>query len=134
MIANVAFFDVILNNCIAKEVFHLVTDLFKIFDRLVDLHKCYKVASMMESYFIISNVPTKDEGHAARILNLAIGFLMESKKIIVPTLNIPIMVNYYMYRAFSANIKKAITSVCSCCTTVSFCVLKRLFYNYLSPC
>lgn len=48
----------------------------------------------MDSYFVISGVPTPTVDHADRILNLAIGMLMEAKQITVPKLGLPIMVQY----------------------------------------
>lgn len=79
-------------NCEAKEVFQTITDLFKIFDHLVELHDCVKVVSGTKSYLVVSGVPEKTKDHASKILDLAIAFLMESKNVAVQTLGIPVMV------------------------------------------
>uniref|UniRef100_A0A914CEP0 Guanylate cyclase domain-containing protein n=1 Tax=Acrobeloides nanus TaxID=290746 RepID=A0A914CEP0_9BILA len=90
MISSIAFFEVILNNCNAKEIFTLVTNLFYVYDRLIDLHKCHKVASIKDAYFVVAGIKDKSD-HASRILNLAIGFLHESKQIIIPQINMPVV-------------------------------------------
>lgn len=90
-------FPIIVANCAAQDVIHLIADIFTRYDRLVALHGCYKVVSMMDSYFVIGGVPVPSTDHAARVLNLAMGFLMEAKQIKVPTLNLSVMVRFSFY-------------------------------------
>ena len=93
MISSVAFFEVILNNCNAKEVFSLITALFCEYDRLIDLHGCHKIGSIRDWYYVVSGIQENEKFHAAKILNLAIAMLFETKKILVPQINIPVVVS-----------------------------------------
>ncbi|KAH7680159.1 Protein GCY-37, partial [Aphelenchoides avenae] len=84
-------FALINSQCEPKDIVQLMSDIFHRYDRLIDLHGCYKVLSLMDSYFIISGVPNPTVDHADRIMNLAIGMIMEAKQITVPKLDLPVM-------------------------------------------
>ncbi|KAE9549457.1 hypothetical protein FO519_007332 [Halicephalobus sp. NKZ332] len=91
MMIDIPHFSIINSQCDPKDIVKLMSDLFHIYDRLIDFHKCYKVLSIMDCYFIIGGVPRPVPDHADRILNLALGLVMEAKQLIVPKLNLPIL-------------------------------------------
>src|SRR4051794_26748660 len=70
----------------------LITELSHRYDNLIAAHDCYKVLSLMDSYFVIAGVPTFQANHAELILNLALGMMAEAKAVRIPKLhNLPLM-------------------------------------------
>lgn len=90
---DMPYFPIVNSQCAPKDIVILMTNLFHIYDRLIDLHECYKVLSIMDCYFIIAGVPKFVPDHADKILNLALGLVMEAKQIMVPQLNVPVLVS-----------------------------------------
>ncbi|TMS37820.1 hypothetical protein L596_004674 [Steinernema carpocapsae] len=84
-------FDVISLQCQPTEIISVMTDLFHRYDKLIDRHQCYKVLSIMDSYFVIDGAPVPCEDHAEKIMNLALCMLMETKQVRVPNLGLPLM-------------------------------------------
>ena len=97
MMVDIPYFPIINSQCAPKDIVKLMSDLFHIYDKLIDFHKCYKVLSIMDCYFIIAGVPKHVPDHTDRILNLALGLVMEAKQIIVPKLNLPVLVIFASY-------------------------------------
>uniref|UniRef100_A0A914D6J7 Guanylate cyclase domain-containing protein n=1 Tax=Acrobeloides nanus TaxID=290746 RepID=A0A914D6J7_9BILA len=92
MIAILTCFDLIYQNCSVKDVTEILDKVYQSFDRLIELHQCQKVARSIDAYHVVSGMPVKINDHAARILNLAIGFVYESQQVIVPKLNLPVVI------------------------------------------
>jgi hypothetical protein len=101
-------FTVICAQCTPYDVVTLLNDLYLRFDRLVGLHDVYKVfdcnaplyllrfdvkvETIGDAYMIVGGVPNLCENHAERVLNVAIGMLMESKSVLSPITQRPIRV------------------------------------------
>lgn len=90
---DMPYFSIINSQCPPKDIVKLMTNLFHLYDRLIDLHDCYKVLSIMDCYFIIAGVPKICHDHADKILNIALGLMMEAKQNLVPQLNLPVLVS-----------------------------------------
>uniref|UniRef100_A0AC34Q5T6 Guanylate cyclase n=1 Tax=Panagrolaimus sp. JU765 TaxID=591449 RepID=A0AC34Q5T6_9BILA len=97
MMVDIPHFPIINSQCEPKDIITLMSNLFCIYDRLIDIHGCYKVLSIMDCYFVISGVPKPVADHTDRILNLALGFMMEAKQLIVPKLNLPVLVRIIVH-------------------------------------
>lgn len=97
MMVDIPHFPIINSQCEPKDVITLMSNLFCIYDKLIDFHGCYKVLSIMDCYFVIAGVPKPVSDHTDRILNLALGFMMEAKQLVVPKLNLPILVILIIY-------------------------------------
>uniref|UniRef100_A0AC34FTA4 Guanylate cyclase n=1 Tax=Panagrolaimus sp. ES5 TaxID=591445 RepID=A0AC34FTA4_9BILA len=91
LMLDMPYFSIINSQCAPKDIVILMTNLFHIYDHLIDLHDCYKVLSIMDCYFIIAGVPKICIDHADKILNLALGLMLEAKRIVVPKLDLPVM-------------------------------------------
>ncbi|CAJ0931045.1 unnamed protein product, partial [Mesorhabditis belari] len=88
--ADMADFLTINVHCKPCQIIELVTLLSHRFDRLIEIHKCYKVLSLMDAYLVVCGVPTSCERYCEKILNLALGMLIEAKQVLVPELNLPV--------------------------------------------
>ncbi|CAJ0568805.1 unnamed protein product, partial [Mesorhabditis spiculigera] len=88
--ADMPDFPTINVHCKPAQMIELITDLFHRFDRLIDLHKCYKVLSLMDSYLVVCGVPAPCERYCEKILNLALGMILEARLVIVPELNLSV--------------------------------------------
>ncbi|KAK0401830.1 hypothetical protein QR680_015996 [Steinernema hermaphroditum] len=92
LITEICNFDVISVECKPTEIITIMTDLFQRYNRLVDKLQCYKVLSIMDSYFVIAGAPQQSHNHAEQIMNLALCMLVETKQVVVPNLNLPLMI------------------------------------------
>lgn len=116
MMVDIPHFPIINSQCEPKDIITLMSNLFCIYDRLIDIHGCYKVLSIMDCYFVISGVPKPVADHTDRILNLALGFMMEAKQLIVPKLNLPVLVNNpFLFLDYSLILGSHHCSQWSCC-------------------
>ncbi|VDN56740.1 unnamed protein product [Dracunculus medinensis] len=70
--------------CTPFDVVMMLNDLYVKFDRIVALHNVYKVETIGDAYVIGGGVPQSAEDDTERVLNAAIGLLMESKTVLNP--------------------------------------------------
>uniref|UniRef100_A0A1I7YLM0 guanylate cyclase n=1 Tax=Steinernema glaseri TaxID=37863 RepID=A0A1I7YLM0_9BILA len=84
-------FDIITVQCEAVDIITMMTDLFHRYDRIIEQQQCYKVLSIVDSYFIIDGAPIPSDMHAEKIMNVALAMLMETKQVKVPIVNLPLM-------------------------------------------
>uniref|UniRef100_A0A1I8AKP9 guanylate cyclase n=1 Tax=Steinernema glaseri TaxID=37863 RepID=A0A1I8AKP9_9BILA len=91
LVTVICNFDIITMQCQPKEIFAIMNDLFRRYDSLIDRLQCYKVLSIMDSYFIVAGAPKPCDNHAEKIMNLALCLLVETKQVKVPNMNLPLM-------------------------------------------
>ncbi|KAE9417651.1 hypothetical protein Angca_008883, partial [Angiostrongylus cantonensis] len=92
MFSDIPDFQSILEHCHPKDVVQLLNDLFHRFDRLVIMHKAYKVETVGDSYLTVCGVPEQIPEHAEIICHLAIGMLWEARSVVEPINKKPIEV------------------------------------------
>ncbi|KAE9555580.1 hypothetical protein FO519_001251 [Halicephalobus sp. NKZ332] len=78
--------------CTPYDVVSLLNDLYLRFDRLIELNQVYKVETIGDAYVVVGGVPKQCLNHAERVLNVAIGMMMESKFVLSPITNKPIRI------------------------------------------
>uniref|UniRef100_A0AC35FRL0 Guanylate cyclase n=1 Tax=Panagrolaimus sp. PS1159 TaxID=55785 RepID=A0AC35FRL0_9BILA len=78
--------------CTPYDVVNLLNDLYLRFDRMIGLNDVYKVETIGDAYVIVGGVPQQCNNHAERVLNVAIGMLMESKCVLSPINGSPIKI------------------------------------------
>uniref|UniRef100_A0A183C9R1 guanylate cyclase n=1 Tax=Globodera pallida TaxID=36090 RepID=A0A183C9R1_GLOPA len=79
LFTDIVTFTNICSYCTPYDVINLLNDLYQRFDRIVGLHDVYKVETIGDAYMIVGGVPKECRNHAEKILNVAIGLLMESR-------------------------------------------------------
>ncbi|CAD5219184.1 unnamed protein product [Bursaphelenchus okinawaensis] len=89
--SDMPFFSVMSLHCSSNETVSIMTEVFAKFDRLVELNDCFKVYTIMDNYMVIGGAPKKQSDHVERILNLAIGMVIEAKQIRVTEQLLPLI-------------------------------------------
>ncbi|KAK0398242.1 hypothetical protein QR680_002494 [Steinernema hermaphroditum] len=84
-------FDILSVQCDPTDVIGMMTDLFHRYDQVIENLQCYKVLSIVDSYFVIDGAPIASDNHAEKIMNVALCMLAETKQVRVPNLNLPLM-------------------------------------------
>ncbi|KAL3079085.1 hypothetical protein niasHS_014867 [Heterodera schachtii] len=92
LFTDIVTFTNICSFCTPYDVIKLLNDLYQRFDRIVGLHDVYKVETIGDAYMIVGGVPKECQNHAEKILNVAIGFLMESRFVTNPTNDLAISI------------------------------------------
>uniref|UniRef100_A0A914H1A6 guanylate cyclase n=1 Tax=Globodera rostochiensis TaxID=31243 RepID=A0A914H1A6_GLORO len=92
LFTDIVTFTNICSYCTPYDVINLLNDLYQRFDRIVGLHDVYKVETIGDAYMIVGGVPKECRNHAEKILNVAIGFLMESRFVANPTTKLSIFI------------------------------------------
>ncbi|ETN71838.1 adenylate/guanylate cyclase catalytic domain protein [Necator americanus] len=84
MFSDVPNFQSILPYSKPKDIVQMLNDLFHRFDRLVVMHKVYKVETVGDSYMTVGGIPEQLSEHAEMICHVAIGMLWETRSVIEP--------------------------------------------------
>ncbi|KAK6744884.1 hypothetical protein RB195_011541 [Necator americanus] len=84
MFSDVPNFQSILPYSKPKDIVQMLNDLFHRFDRLVVMHKVYKVETVGDSYMTVGGIPEQLPEHAEMICHVAIGMLWETRSVIEP--------------------------------------------------
>ncbi|KAI6187166.1 Guanylate cyclase [Aphelenchoides besseyi] len=79
--ADIPHIDIILSNCNAQQVTTIIGEMFEQFDRLIEIHSCFKLRGIMENYLVICGASEDRNDHAATALNLAIAMIFVAKEI-----------------------------------------------------
>ncbi|PAV90226.1 hypothetical protein WR25_08311 isoform E [Diploscapter pachys] len=90
MFSDVPNFQQIVPVCQPKDVVHLLNELFTRLDRLVVLHKVYKVETVGDSYMTVGGIPDFTPEHAENIGHAALGMLWEGRAVRDPVSNKPL--------------------------------------------
>ncbi|KJH48950.1 heme NO binding associated [Dictyocaulus viviparus] len=92
MFSDVPNFHSILSHSHPKDVVQMLNDLFHRFDRLVAMHKVYKVETVCDSYMTVGGIPDQVNEHAERICHVAIGMLWEARLVSEPVGENPVQI------------------------------------------
>ncbi|EYC06642.1 hypothetical protein Y032_0074g814 [Ancylostoma ceylanicum] len=92
MFSDVPNFQSILPHSQPKDIVQMLNDLFHRFDRLVVMHKVYKVETVGDSYMTVGGIPEQLAEHAEMICHVAIGMLWEGRSVLEPVNKKPIQV------------------------------------------
>ncbi|PAV61947.1 hypothetical protein WR25_19052 [Diploscapter pachys] len=97
MFSDVPNFQQIVPVCQPKDVVHLLNELFTRLDRLVVLHKVYKVETVGDSYMTVGGIPDFTPEHAENIAHVALGMLWEGRAVKDPVSNKPLQLRIGMH-------------------------------------
>ncbi|EYC18640.1 hypothetical protein Y032_0027g1630 [Ancylostoma ceylanicum] len=84
MFSDVPNFQSVLSNSQPKDIVQMLNDLFHRFDRLVLMHKVFKVETVGDSYLTVGGIPEQLAEHAEIICHVAIGMLWEARAVFEP--------------------------------------------------
>ncbi|RCN43640.1 heme NO binding associated [Ancylostoma caninum] len=84
MFSDVPNFQLVLSHSQPKDIVQMLNDLFHRFDRLVLMHKVFKVETVGDSYLTVGGIPEQLTEHAEIICHVAIGMLWEARAVFEP--------------------------------------------------
>ncbi|CAJ0596903.1 unnamed protein product [Cylicocyclus nassatus] len=84
MFTDVPNFQSILPHSQPKDIVQMLNELFHRFDRLVVMHKVYKVETVGDSYLTVGGIPEQLSEHAEMICHVAIGMVWEARSVFDP--------------------------------------------------
>ncbi|VDP48281.1 unnamed protein product [Heligmosomoides polygyrus] len=92
MFADVPNFQAMLPHSQPKDIVQMLNNLFHRFDRLVVMHKVFKVETVGDSYMTVGGIPEQMNEHAETICHVAIGMLWEARAVLEPVSKKPLQV------------------------------------------
>uniref|UniRef100_A0AC35UGA1 Guanylate cyclase n=1 Tax=Rhabditophanes sp. KR3021 TaxID=114890 RepID=A0AC35UGA1_9BILA len=81
LFTDIVTFTQICSMCSPYDVVNLLNDMYLRFDNLVTLSEIYKLETIGDAFVVVAGAPMAVPNHAERVLNCAIGMLMESRNV-----------------------------------------------------